>query len=141
MEMFTFTFRTFERIHKALAMIESGEIDDLSFGRHDLADGIYVNVVEIETKDAAPFESHHQYADIHYPIVGSEQIALADEAAMEITQVYNEKDDVLFGKASGERYTVKEKHPFVVMPGEAHVPGLCDGEKRKIKKAIVKVLV
>ena len=133
-------FNTFRRIHQALAMIDEGRLDELPLGRHDLAEGIYVNVMELETKEEGPFESHHQYVDIHYPICGSEQIAVADEAAMEITEAYSEEKDVVFGTAEGERYTVREKTPFVVMPGEAHVPGLCNGEKQTIRKAVVKVL-
>lgn len=133
-------FNTFRRIHQALAIIDSGAVDELPPGRHDLAEGIYVNVMEIETKEEGIFESHHLYVDIHYPIRGSEQIEIADEAAMAITEAYSEEKDAVFGTAAGERYTVREKMPFVVMPGEAHVPGLCSGEKKTIRKAVVKVL-
>ena len=134
------SFNTYRRIHKALALIESGALDELSPGRHDLDEGIYVNVMEIETKVSGVFESHHQYVDIHYPITGAEEIELADEESMVITEAYDAEKDCVFGTAAGERYVIQEKRPFVVMPGEAHVPGLGDGGKR-IRKAVVKVLV
>ena len=86
------------------------------------------------------FESHHQYVDIHYLITGAEEIELADEESMVITEAYDEEKDCVFGTAAGERCVIQEKRPFVVMPGEAHVPGLGDGGKR-IRKAVVKVLV
>lgn len=139
------TFETYQRIHQALEMISSGALDELDLGRHDLGPGIYVNVVEIQTKDSGIFESHRQYVDIHYPISGAERIELADEAGMEVTEAYDEEKDCVFGNASGERYSyiVKPKTPFVVMPGEAHVPGLSvsEGERQRMKKAVVKVLV
>lgn len=135
------SFNTYRRIHKALSLIESGALDELSLGRHDLDEGIYVNVMEIETKASGVFESHHQYADIHYPISGPEQIELADEAEMAVTEAYDAKKDCVFGTAAGERYVIRPKQPFVVMPGEAHVPGLRDGDTRKLRKAVVKVRI
>ena len=134
-------YETYQRIHKALDLIAAGKLDGLEPGRHDLDEGIYVNIMEIETKDSGVFESHHQYADIHYPITGPEQIELADEAGMTVTEAYDAEKDCVFGNAAGERYLIRPKQPFVVMPGEAHVPGLRDGEKRKIRKAVVKVPV
>lgn len=122
-----------------MAIIDSGTIDDLPLGHHDLEDGICVNIMEIEMKDTGVFESHHKYVDIHYPITESEQIEIADEKASLITQNYNEEKDCVLGTAKGERYTIKMQHPFVVMPGEAHVPGLCDAEKKTIRKAVIKV--
>ncbi len=135
------SFDTYRRIHKALDLIVSGALDGLDAGRHDLDEGIYVNIMEFETKDSGVFESHHQYVDIHYPITGSEQIELADEAEIAVTEAYDAEKDCVFGTATGERYVIRPKQPFVVMPGEAHVPGLRDGETRKIRKAVVKVLV
>ncbi len=134
-------FDTYRRIHKALDLIASGAVDELEPGHYDLDEGIYVNVMEIETKDSGIFESHHQYADIHYPMIGSEQIELADEAGMAVTEAYDAEKDCVFGTAAGERYVIRTKQPFVVMPGEAHVPGLRDGECRKVRKAVVKVPV
>ena len=134
-------FETYQRLHRAFEYIASGAIDSLENGRHDLEDGIYVNVSDIELKEDGVFESHHKYIDIHYPITGSEKIITADEAALTVTKEYDGDADYMLGTAEGGiSYTVKAKQPFVVMPGEAHMPCLKADENAKIKKAVVKIL-
>lgn len=135
------SFETYQRIHKAISFIESGDIDDLSLGRHEFEDGIYVNVMEYDTKDTGIFEPHHNFIDIHYLLIGSEQIEIADENLLDVTEQYSEAKDYVLGNAEGIRYLVKEKHPFVVMPGEAHLPGLKTDNVIKIRKAVIKVMV
>ena len=132
-------FETYQRIHQALEIIGSGKIDQLDCGRHELTDEIYVNVMEYETKEVGVFESHHRYIDIHYLIRGTERIEIADEDKLDITVSYDENEDYVLGNASGVQYTIKEKAPFVVMPGEAHMPGLKLGECAQVKKAVIKV--
>lgn len=116
-------FDTYRRIHKALDLIASGAVDELEPGHYDLDEGIYVNVMEIETKDSGIFESHHQYADIHYPMIGSEQIELADEAGMAVTEAYDAEKDCVFGTAAGERYCDPNETAFCRDAGR----GACSG--------------
>ncbi len=133
------SFELLQKIHRALAIVESGEIDSMELGRHSLIEDIFVNIMEYETKDTGKFESHHATIDIHYLIKGSEQIEIADESALEISDQYDADGDYVLGYTKGMRYKIKEKHPFVVMPGEAHLTGLKDDGTQKIKKAVVKV--
>ena len=135
------SFETYQRIHQAIQLLESGTVDNLNLGRHDLTEDIYVNVMEYETKENGFFESHHKYIDIHYLISGAEQIEIADENFLEVTSEYDDGGDYILGTAAGTRYTLKEKRPFVVMPGEAHLPGLKQGECIRVKKAVVKVSI
>ena len=133
------SFETYQRVHQALEIVASGKIDHLDCGRHELTEEIYVNVMEYETKEAGVFEAHHRYIDIHYLIHGTERIEIANESKLDITVPYDENEDYVLGTASGEQYTIKEKVPFVVMPGEAHRPGLKLGECAQVKKAVLKV--
>ena len=133
------SFETYQRIHQALEIIGSGAIDLFDCGRHELTDEIYVNVMEYETKETGVFESHHRYIDIHYLIQGTERIEIADENKLDITTRYDEDGDYMLGNGSGTQYTIREKAPFVVMPGEAHLPGLKLGECTQVKKAVIKV--
>ena len=133
------SFETYQRIHQALEIAGSGVIDQLECGRHDLTQEIYVNVMEYETKEAGVFESHHRYIDIHYLIQGTERIEIVDEGTLDITTPYDENGDYVLGNGTGTQYTIREKVPFVVMPGEAHLPGLKLGEYEQVKKAVIKV--
>ena len=133
-------FDTYQRIHRAMEYISSGAIDALGPGRHDLGGGMYVNVSEIELKDDGVFESHHKYIDIHYPITGCEKIITADEASLSVTNEYDAEADYMLGTAEGGvTYTIRPKQPFVVMPGEAHIPCLKAGDDAKIMKAVIKI--
>ena len=135
-------YETYRKIHKALDFIASGKADGLEAGRHELGDGIYVNVSEMETRETGVFESHHRYIDIHYPITGGERIITADEAALSVTKEYDDDADYMLGELrGGDEFTVRAGQPFVVMPGEAHIPGLCVGKPEKIKKAVAKIPV
>lgn len=133
------SFETYQRIHQAMQLIQLGAIDDLDCGRHDLTNGLYVDVMEYETKEKGVFESHHKYIDIHYLIMGTELIEIADEEKLIVTNEYDEDGDYVLGNAEGQKYELKEKTPSVVMSGEAHLPGLSLGEIAKVKKAVVKV--
>ena len=73
--------------------------------------------------------------------MGSEKIELIDEENLEVTEEYSKEKECMFGKGQGEVFLVREKQPFVVVPYEAHIPGLMDREIRKVKKAVIKVRV
>ena len=133
------SFEALQKLHKANEIIQSGRINDLGPGHYDLTDDIYVNVMEYETKDRGVFESHHKYVDIHYIISGSELIEIAEEKDLVITEPNNREGDYVLGDTNGVRYKISEKQPFLVMPGEAHLPGLTCGEVSKIRKAVIKV--
>ena len=133
------SYDTLKRIHEALEFIESGKLDNLDIGHHDLTTDMYVNVMSYDTKDTGIFESHHKYIDIHYVIEGSEIIELIEESKLDVTEKYNEENDYILGNAKGSKYLIRQKQTFVVMPGEAHLPGLKNEKYCKIKKAVLKV--
>lgn len=135
------TFDTYRRIHKALEYIYSGEIDLICSGRHELEDGIFVNVSEYDTKSEGLFEAHRKFIDIHYLISGEEDIEIASASEMVIIQEYDEDKEAILGKASGYRIRLHEKQFCVVMPEEAHLPGLQIGEAKVVRKAVIKVRI
>lgn len=130
------------RIRQALDFIYSGKIDTLPVGHHDLIDDIYVNVMEYETKEPEGllFEAHRKYIDIHYIISGEESIEIADVNSIAETKPYDDAADSVLGHASGYRVNLSEKSCCVLMPEEAHLPGLVFNEVAKVKKAVIKLL-
>ena len=133
------SYETLVKLHKALDIIESGTLDNLYVGHYELFDGVYVNIMMYEMKEEGVFESHHEYIDVHYPIEGSERIEILEEDKLEITEPYDSTKDCVLGKGKGESFLIREKQAFVVMPGEAHIPGLKVNEVKRVKKAVVKV--
>ena len=130
-----------ERIQKAVAYIREGKLDNLECGRHDLFDGMYVNVSQYQTKKSGVFEAHRKFIDIHYLLEGSEFIEVTDVAKLKITKEYDAQADALLGTAEGSSYLWKKGQFMVVFPEEAHMPGLKTAEDIEVKKAVVKVPV
>lgn len=134
-------FETWKRIQDAISCIRSGKLDDLAPGRHDLFDGVYVNIAQYQTKTDGLFEAHRKYIDIHYVIHGAENMLAADLREMKIEQEYDEPSDSLLGTADGIPYLIKEGQFMVVLPEEAHLPGIALDCPQNVKKAVIKVLV
>jgi len=134
-------FETWERIQKAIDCIRSGELEELAPGRHELFDGAYVNVFEYQTKTEGLYEAHRKYIDIHYLICGCETIRITDINKMHVEKEYDEEGDCLLGSAEGKSYLLKKGQFMVVLPEEAHLPGLEAGSPGHVKKAVLKVLI
>lgn len=134
-------FETWERIQKAIDRIRSGKLDELAPGRHELFDGAYVNIFEYQTKAEGLFEAHRKYIDIHYLIRGCETIRIADVNEIHVEKEYDEEGDCLLGLAEGKPYLMREGDYMVVLPEEAHLPGLAVGTPESVKKAVLKVLI
>lgn len=130
---------TYQRIHRAYQYINSGKLDSLECGYHELEEGIFVNVMEYQTKQAGIFEAHRKFADLHYVVSGEEDMEIANVTRLCITQPYNEQQDVTLGNAEGYRVHLQEKQTCLIMPGEAHMPGLVLNEEKHVKKAIIKI--
>ena len=134
-------FETWERIQKAIDCIRSGQLDDLTPGRHELFDGAYVNIFDYQTKEEGLFEAHRKYIDIHYLIRGCERIRIADVGEMHVEKEYDAEGDCLLGSAEGNPYLLQEGQYMVVLPEEAHLPGIQAGSPESVRKAVLKVLI
>ncbi len=132
-------FGTLKRIQDVLEYIRSGKTNELDCGRHDLFDGVYVNVSQYQTKEASFFEAHRRYIDIHFMISGEEIVEVADVNTMSVTKDYDDTSDALLGMAAGKQYVLKEGQYMVLLPQEAHMPGISRGINRQVKKAVFKV--
>ncbi len=134
-------FQTCRRLQDALAYIRSGAPMSLSPGRHELFDGIYVNVFQYTTKTGGLYEAHRKYLDIHILLKGTETVRIADVQDLTEASAYSGESDCLTGKAEGKAYVLKEGEYMVIFPEEAHLPGLQDGGPAEVTKAVIKVPV
>ena len=138
----TVSFETLARIHRGWELILSGSLDSLACGHYETGDeGIFVNVMEYETKTEGSFEAHRKYIDIQYILSGEEKIGVAPTDSLRVTQEYDEASDVLFGEGEGREYILRAHQAIVLLPSEAHMPSLCVTEPSHVKKAVVKVPV
>jgi YhcH/YjgK/YiaL family protein len=99
-----------ERLARACSLIASGMINELPLSRTEIeGSDIYVNVSEYKTHELnnSLWEAHRKYADIHYVIDGTEQIACAPSDAMTVTQEYSDATDAVLGVPKEKLLTLK----------------------------------
>ena len=134
-----------ERFEKAFDFLLNTDLNALPVGKTEL-DGkkLYVAVSEYETKDVLPdFEAHDDYADIQVIISGNERIDWCERRDCYETVAYNPEKDVVRNNTD-KTFTelkIKEGQFAIFFPEDAHRPNLSDGEKKSVKKAVVKVLL
>lgn len=134
-------FEALERLHGVWERIYSGWAENLPCGRYDLEDGIFVNISEYRTGTEGLFEAHRKYIDVQCILAGEEKIEVAPVRSLSVTQAYDEAADILFGKGEGRSYVLRAGQAIVLLPEEAHRPGLCVSEPAQVKKAVFKVPV
>lgn len=122
------------------------DLINLPLGQQELAEGIFMNVMEFttaaaETKQA---ELHHQFIDIQVLISGEEAIEygvsmpnLADYSD------YNEQDDYQLTPdiPHKNRLILQPKMFAIFLPYEPHKPGVSVNGDKPLKKLVVKVPV
>lgn len=128
----------------AVAFIAEHDLAALACGRHDLGEGDFVNVMEYTTKlrQDACYETHRDYVDIQVVIRGAEQIEVAPVDVLEVTSPYDGDGDCALysGAHGGERFLMTPGRWCLVMPKDAHMPGVSiDDAPAPVKKAVFKV--
>lgn len=118
--------------------------DDISEGRHDLADGNYANVERYETKVSNPngFETHRKYIDIQYLVSGCERVRVRQGKDLVCTLPYDDVRDAAFyhddgGKAS--EVLLGDGMFAIFFPQDGHEPQLAVAEPCEVKKIVVKI--
>ncbi len=130
-----------EKVALCMAMAKDKNAD-FSLGRHDIADGVFVNVMTYEPrpKEGATAETHENYADIQLILEGEELMGVPAGKLGEVTPYSAEKDIAIW---SGEfaYLTMKAGDWCMFMPGEAHAPSIRDDSTccRQVKKAVFKI--
>lgn len=128
------------------AFTQAHDLVTLACGHYELADGDYVNIMEYTTKPRTQgtYESHEAYADIQLVVQGAELLEVARADALEVTSPYDSPNDcTLYGGASeGEQFSMAPGRWCLVMPCDAHMPGIAVNDTpAPVKKAVFKVRV
>lgn len=134
-----------DQLKRAFEFLESDAINTRAPGRYEIdAKRMYATIVQDKTRpaDAAQFEAHRKYIDLHYLMRGRELIGSAAAISLRETAAYDsEKEAALYERPRKYRRLILNPGSFVVFfPGQAHMPG-CDVEKsEEIRKVVVKIL-
>jgi len=118
-------------------------------GTADLADGKYIidgNEVFalVQRYDTKPetegkWEAHRKYIDIQYIINGCEYIGWANLDQLKVTEVYNDKNDVLFLEGKGTFLKADPGTFLLFTSQDAHMPGIMADRLMQVKKIVIKI--
>ena len=127
---------------KAFDFLVKNDLESLHIGKHLIdGDNVFALVQEYETKNSvgAKFEAHKRYIDLQYIVYGIEKMghAIIDHTK-DVTSYDNENDFALLD-CEGSFFTVKSKEFCIFYPNDAHMPGISNIEKAKVRKIVIKI--
>ncbi|MBO5237159.1 MAG: YhcH/YjgK/YiaL family protein [Lachnospiraceae bacterium] len=132
-------------IKACLDFLRSKNGSDIENGKHLVdGDGIFVNISEYTTRllGEGKWEAHKVYADLQILLEGIEYINVSDIRNMETGEFNQESDFVPCNGEIEESYLMNPKKALLLMPEDAHMPGICvDNNPTRVKKAVFKIPV
>ncbi len=92
-------------------------------------------------REQARWESHKNYIDIQYMLVGEENIGLQKTDSLTESEPYSAGKDIEFYAENGKGFFPQlVPDSFVIcFPTDAHMPLVCAEKSSSIKKAVIKV--
>jgi YhcH/YjgK/YiaL family protein len=139
-----FYFKLNDRLHRALLYLQQTDLSALPAGKHEIeGQRVFALVEEFKTKplDQGVWEAHRKYLDIHCVIAGREKIGYAPLKALRPSAAYDAEKDIEFFEGSGD-FLIASPGTFIMMlPQDAHKPGLSVQEPEWIKKLVMKIEV
>lgn len=130
-------------LNEALTFIATHDLNELPLGKTEInGNDVYVNVMEAETifDTESQFEIHHCFMDIQMDLEGEETLKVG-YGSLE-NESYDEKSDFGTVKPSlSADFHLKNGYFVALFPGEPHQPTLVVGEKKRVKKCVVKVRI
>lgn len=137
-------FKNKERWEKAFRFFKNNDLLKLDIKRYDIdGDNLFAMVSEYMTKneETAQFEAHRKYIDIQYVVSGKEIMNMTPlKTVLEVITPYDATKDIEFITVSQiVGYKATPSNFFIFFPGDAHRPGLKDGENSKVRKIVIKV--
>ena len=131
-----------EKFKTAFEFIKSTDFKSLKDGKIEIdGDNIFAIVQKYKTKNSedATWEAHRKYIDIQYMISGAENMGFVLADYLEISEKYNEANDVEILKGLGDFVQVNEGEFVVFFPDDAHMPGIKIKESEMVHKVVIKI--
>lgn len=132
-------------IKDALNYIKNNDIKSLENGTYEIIkDKVKVIVSDYHTKeyDSDLWEAHKSNIDVQYIAAGSEKIYYTDVSSMPCIKEYDSNKDIAFYRGNADTHTVVNKGDFMILlPEDAHMPGIIVDSSVYVKKAIIKIRI
>jgi YhcH/YjgK/YiaL family protein len=130
-----------ERFARAFQLMKTTQFAPLAPGRYEV-DGanLYYMVQEYKSKPLPEgrVEAHRQYADIQLVVSGHEYFGYGDLSTVQPGEYSTEKD-ILFANGPVDMLTLRAGFFIVLLPNDAHMPGMRIRDSEPVKKVVFKV--
>lgn len=128
--------RAFDYIHQI-------NVDSIAAGRYEIDGGnMYALVQQYNTKlkEQGFWEAHRRYIDLQYVVQGSEGMGYANIHHLRQGE-YDKSMDFLPLYGEGDLVTLHSGSFVLLLPEDAHMPGMAIGSPALVKKIVVKIAV
>lgn len=131
----------FERLDTAIEFIENTDLAALPLGRTDVAEGVFVTVMDVQTTpgEGRPFETHSRYMDLQMDLAGTELCEAALGGLEAHTPYDAESDAALWNAAASAAVVLGEGRFALFMVEEAHKPAIQAAGSSQVRKAVFKI--
>lgn len=132
-----------ENFKQVAEYVKNNDLRTLETGRHDLENGVYMNVSDFYTTklvEEGKYEAHRKYTDIQIILEGNEIMGYAHIDTLTAETEYHDADDYLLLQGEGSLLKVAKDNFVVFFPEDAHMPGVSE-KPGQVKKIVVKVPV
>lgn len=130
-------------IERAFEYLHQINLLTLNVGRYEIDGGnIYAMVQQYNSRPVEQgfWEAHRRYIDLQVVIQGAEKIGYANLARLTQGDYDASKDFLpLFGE--GDFLTLEAGNFILLMPQDAHMPGLAVASPAPVKKIVVKISI
>jgi YhcH/YjgK/YiaL family protein len=134
-----------ESVAYALSWLRNPDAAARAPGTYELRGrSLYAIVDEYMTRPqhACRLETHRRYVDIQYVVSGRELMGYAPAVFLDPDGAYDEGRDVQFHQGHADFLLLQEGMFAVMLPGDAHMPGVAiDGQAGPVKKIVIKAAV
>ena len=133
------TYDLSDNLVAGLKYLSETDIKSLPNGKYDIIpDKVFGIVQDYQTKEKGMLESHKEYIDIQYIVIGEEKIGYSKYKNQKPVTEY--KNDLLFYDDEADEYLYLQEGDFAIFyPNDLHMPCIMVDESKYVKKVVVKV--
>jgi len=131
------------RFKRAFEYIRQIDVDNIPAGKYEIDGPIMYGLVQeynTKLKEQGFWEAHRRYIDLQYIVQGVEGIGYANINHLRQGEYDTNKDFLpLFG--DGDLVTLHSSCFILLLPEDAHMPGMAIGSPAPVRKLVVKIAV
>jgi YhcH/YjgK/YiaL family protein len=131
------------RFKRAFDYIHQINVDTVPNGKHEIdGENMYALVQQYNTKlkEQGIWEAHRRYIDLQYIVQGTEGIGYANLNHLQQGE-YDVSKDFLPLYGDGDIITLHSGNFVLLLPEDAHMPGMAIDSPTPVKKIVVKISV